>query len=288
MLRKAWCHVIEARPHSNRPVPPLFRVGDTVTVRALLLGSRLNAPAQGSFQRLGEAPLVLACPNRGCAVIFRYGALVLFGVDEADERTILQASSVKDPLETPERESVELRVDGDDDSGPTVEEGVIYIPRADVPHLQVIAEALAKHVVLSHYESTLASIFDRIEPLAQDLNEHGSGGRRVRELLEHIGGALLSEQRMVGRVEVREKPEVLWEHGSLERFYARLDREYELRARAAGLERKLDLISRTAKTSLELLQERRQLRVEWYIVILIVVEIMLTVYGMLAAGGGSH
>jgi uncharacterized Rmd1/YagE family protein len=86
----------------------------------------------------------------------------------------------------------------------------------------------------------------------------------------------------VGRVEVREKPEMLWENAELERFYPRLEREYELRERAAGLERKLDLISRTARTALDLLQQQRNLRVEWYIVVLIVVEIMLTLYGMLA------
>jgi len=45
-----------------------------------------------------------------------------------------------------------------------------------------------------------------------------------------------------------------------------------------ALERKLDLISRTAETLLGLLQDKRTLRVEWYIVILIVVEIVLYVY----------
>ncbi|HTU60371.1 MAG TPA: RMD1 family protein, partial [Polyangiales bacterium] len=104
---------------------------------------------------------------------------------------------------------------------------------------------------------------------------------RERELLQYIGGALLSEQRMVGRVEVREKPELLWENPALERFYLRLEREYELRERATSVERKLGLISRTAQSALDLLEQRSARRVEWYIVALIVVEIMLTLYSML-------
>jgi uncharacterized Rmd1/YagE family protein len=44
------------------------------------------------------------------------------------------------------------------------------------------------------------------------------------------------------------------------------------------LECKLNLISTTAQTLLELVQAQRTLRVEWYIVILIVVEIGLTLY----------
>jgi uncharacterized Rmd1/YagE family protein len=49
-----------------------------------------------------------------------------------------------------------------------------------------------------------------------------------------------------------------------------------------ALERKLDLISRTAETLLELMQHKRSLRVEWYIVILIVIEILLTLYEIFA------
>jgi uncharacterized Rmd1/YagE family protein len=58
----------------------------------------------------------------------------------------------------------------------------------------------------------------------------------------------------------------------------RLESEFELRERHLALERKLDLISRTAETLLKLLNNNRALRVEWYIVILIVAEIMLTLY----------
>jgi uncharacterized Rmd1/YagE family protein len=46
------------------------------------------------------------------------------------------------------------------------------------------------------------------------------------------------------------------------------------------MSRKLALISQTAETALGLLQARSTLRVEWYIVALIVVEIILTLYAM--------
>ena len=224
--------------------------------------------------------MVLAAPQSGCAVLFRYGAVVLFGVSADEERSLLEDVQVREPLPRPETEVVELRIDDDRSNGPHVDGGVIFVPDENIQRLQVIAEALAKSVVLAHYESTIAAVFDRIEPLAQNLNDRGRGGR-VRELLEHIGHALLSEQRMVGRVEVREKPEALWDDAELERFYPQLDREYELRDRAVALERKLDLISRTARTAFDLVQQRSYLRVEWYIVALIVVEILLTLYTML-------
>lgn len=86
--------------------------------------------------------------------------------------------------------------------------------------------------------------------------------------------------QMVGRAEVTEKPDVLWDHPDLERVHARLADEYELRDRSVALDRKLDLVSRTLATLVDLDQQDRSLRVEWYIVILIVFEIGLTLYEM--------
>jgi required for meiotic nuclear division protein 1 len=268
--------VLRAAPN---PPSSLFGGATQLQIRALLLGSRVAPGSSESWRRIGDGPLVLAAPSAGCAMLFRYGAVVLFGVIPEEEQKLLQELVVREPLARAETETVELRIDGDRELGPRVEEGVILVPDENLQRLQIIAEALAKSVVLAHYESTIANIFDKIEPLAQNLNDHGRAGK-IRELLEHIGGALISEQRMVGRVEVREKPEALWDNAELERFYPRLDREYELRDRAAALERKLDLISRTARTALDLLQQRSNLRVEWYIVALILVEIMLTLYDM--------
>jgi required for meiotic nuclear division protein 1 len=247
-----------------------------------LLGTRaaLGNGVSESWRRLAERPPVLAAPRNGCAMVFRYGAVVLFGVSPEDEPSLLEDLQVREPLARAETETVELRIDGDFENGPRVQDGVIFVPDENMARLQIIAEALAKSVVLAHYENTIAAVFDRLEPLAQNLNDRGRAGN-VRELLKHIGDALLFEQRMVGRVEVREKPDALWDTAELERFYPRLDREYELRDRAVALERKLDLISRTASTALDLVQQRSVLRVEWYIVALIVIEILLTLYTML-------
>ena len=154
----------------------------------------------------------------------------------------------------------------------------IHLREPTLERLQVVADALAESVVLDHYETRLARVFEAIEPLAARLQERSRGAYPDRELLRYIGGALLVQQTMVGRVEVGEKPEVLWERPELERLYLRLAEEYELRERHRALERKLEVISRTAQTLLDLVQHRRSLRVEWSIVLLILEEILLTLY----------
>jgi len=248
-----------------------------MTARALLAGHRVNLRALESFTRLASAPLVVAAGAGGCAVLFRYGVVVLFGLDPVETSGFLAslAPLVSEPYAAVESEEIEIAL------APGVEErivdGRLALQAFDAERLQVVADALAKSTMLAHYETTVAAVFDEVEPLAEDLRERGRSRIHGRELLRHIGRTLDIQQRMVGRVEVEEKPEALWEHADLERLHQRLVEEYELTERHHALERKLDLIARTASTLLTLQYNRRSLRVEWYIVALIVVEIAITV-----------
>ena len=56
---------------------------EAVPVRALLLGERLDTRTLERDKPLGIAPLTVAIPDGGIAVLFRYGAIVLFGTATA-------------------------------------------------------------------------------------------------------------------------------------------------------------------------------------------------------------
>jgi uncharacterized Rmd1/YagE family protein len=211
--------------------------------------------------------------------LFRYGAVVLFGAASAalDNFVASLMPLVTSALPTPERDDLRLLVRPQAD--PQIDlAGDIFLREKKTEHLQVIADVLAKSLVLSHYETRISELFDGIEPLAAMLREKGRAGAGSKELLRHIGDVLRMQQQTVGRVETGEKPELLWDHPELERLYVRLAEEYELRDRDRALDRKLDVISRTVETLLGLVQTRSSLRVEWYIVLLIVAELVLSIY----------
>ena len=247
-------------------------------VRALFVGERLELRAFEKTNSLALSPLMIGAGKRGCAVLFRYGVVVLFGLSAVEEVLFLGDldSYVRSAFPAPESEEVLLVIDSMRNEGVGVHD--LYLYEFTTERLQLVAEILAKSVVLAHYEETVSASFQLIEPLAENLKRHGRGGSRGRELLRHIGETLSIQGRMVGRVEVVEKPDLLWNHPGYERLYARLEDDYELSERHRALERKLELISRTAETLLGLLQTNRSLRVEWYITLLIVFEIMITLY----------
>ena len=61
----------------------------------------------------------------------------------------------------------------------------------------------------------------------------------------------------------------------LDRLYARLEDEYELKERAEALSRKLEVIADTAEILTDTIDTRRSLRLEVIIVILIAVELAI-------------
>lgn len=254
------------------PYRPDFRA------RAVLVGDRLDLRAWKGGEPLASHPLTVAVPGGGAAVLFRYGVVVFFDATAPEETAFLEqiAPLVGSPNAAPETEEVEIRID------PRAREGMqgerIVLVSDEVERLQIVADILSKSVVLALHEARIAGNFDRIEPLAMELERHGRIAGEARELVRHIGTMLLSEQAMVGRVAVADKPELLWERPALEGLFIRLEDEFELKERHEALGRKLNLIAHTAQTLVQLQQDRRSLRLELYIVILIVVEILLTLY----------
>lgn len=252
---------------------------NTSVVRAMLLGERIDTRGLEDPKPLATAPLALKCEPDGIAIVFRYGVAVFFGVSPSEERRFVDRlmPRVVEPYDPPEIDElrVTIRVDAEEQTGV---DGMLSLRDMSVERAQLVADVLGKSIMLAHYETRIASVFDRIEPLATSLQRRGRPGSQGRFLLRHIGNVLSVQHKMVGRVETGEKPEVLWDHPSLERLYLRLADEYELRERDRALDRKLEVISRTVETLLDLVTQTRSLRVEWYIVGLIVLELALSVY----------
>lgn len=257
----------------------IFDHRETIRGRALFIGESLDLKALEKTDYLATPPLVVSAGEQGYAVLFRYGAVVLYGltpVEEVSFLTYLQPL-VTGPFTTAETEEVILQQDTVGGSG-RVENGTIWLPIFSIESLQIVADVLAKSVVLAHYEVGTGKIFDQIEPLAESLQRTTKDVRWGKELLRQLGRTLSIQHKIVGRVEIIDKPDLLWDEPDLERIYVRLENEYEIRERHLALERKLSLISTTAETVLDLLRHNTGLRVEWYVVILIVVEILLSIY----------
>jgi uncharacterized Rmd1/YagE family protein len=255
------------------------KLGKRFEVRALHVGERIDI--RGVEPRLSPAlPVMIEVAPAGYAVLLRAGAVVLFGVDPIQQERFITdlAPRISERHAKIESERATIRL-GEADG---VEPDALIIKELTLDRLQIIAEILGKSVILARYELQIAEAFNAIEPLAHQMRTTpGKLPWKKQDLVHHIGEAMLVEHQLVGRAEVLEKPDLLWDKPELDRLYARLEDEYELRERHLALDTKVGVVSRGAQVMLDLSQANRSLNVEYYIVALIVAEVALAILQLL-------
>ncbi|MGA7790135.1 MAG: RMD1 family protein [Xanthobacteraceae bacterium] len=211
--------------------------------------------------------------------LFRYGVAVTVGLTPQEEDEVVRDLRPRliRPVVPSEEETVLLEI-GPDKENQVLPGGPITLKSITPEHLVVIADALSKSVVLARDEREVAAVFELVEPFARQLAENGRAAAGRRAILKLIGSTLLVRHRVSGRFAVADKPDVLWDRFDLERLYARLEDEYELKERADALSRKLAVIAETAEVLADIIDTKRSLRLEIIIVILIAVELIFAGY----------
>jgi len=271
----------------NDAAPPL-ETPTRLTARALIVGERIDTAGLERPDMISSLPLAFRVGHGGMVALFRFGAAVMVGLTPLEE---------EDTLAKLKARVTGARARGDDEiavfeiapegEGQAEAGGPIQIKNLSPQRFLVIADALAKTVALARDEREVNAVFDVVEPFAFELARSGKPPFRRKAMLRLIGQALLAQHRVSGRVAVEEKPDVLWDRPDLERLYARLEDEYELKERAGALKRKLDVIVETAHALTDIIDADRATRLEATIVVLIVFELIASAYQIyLALHGG--
>lgn len=261
--------------------------GTRVSVRALLVGERIDTANFEASEMLYATPFTYRAGENGMVTLFRYGVVVLANMSAAEEKEALRKlrKHVVRPFKSREEESavVEVSPEREDQIPPG---GPVYVREITLERLLLVAYALADSVVLALDERATEGVFETIDPFARDLSENGGTPKGRRAMMQQIGSALLVKQRLSGRVAVGEDPDVLWDRPDLGRLYARLKDEYELQERREELTQKLEVISETARALTDLINAERSIRLEMMIVFLIVFDILVMFYQMYSGSGG--
>jgi uncharacterized Rmd1/YagE family protein len=256
-----------------------------LTARALVVGDRIDTAGLERPDTLAQTPLAFRTGADGMVALFRFGIAVMVGLSPLEEEDLLAQlrSRITGPRGRGDDETANIVLTDKDE---TEAGGPIHIKNLSPERFLVVADALAKSVALTRDEREVNKVFDFIEPFALTLAERGRPPFNRSAMLRLIGQALLAQHRVSGRVAVEEKPDVLWDRPDLERLYARLEDEYELKERAAALKRKLEVIVETAHALTDIIDANRATRLEATVAVLIVAELIVSVVQIVLAWRG--
>ncbi len=249
------------------------------TARALIVGERIDTTGLERPDTISLLPLAFRVGDQGMVALFRFGVAVMAGLTPLEEDDVLQKMKwrVFGERARGDDETAVLEISPEGD-GQKTSGGPIQIKDLSPERFLVVADALAKTVALVRDEHEVNAVFDVIEPFASKLAATGRPPYRRKAMLKLIGQALLVQHRVSGRVAVEEKPDVLWDRPDLERLYARLEDEYELKERAGALKRKLDVIVETAHALTDIMDADRATRLEVAVVVLILFELIAAIF----------
>ena len=250
-------------------------VGDTLTATATLLGNKIN-----TRPLLADPRFLQAVEVAGLVFVFRHGVMISFGSGTGD--AALAAALREHVLDGAKLEEVETALVqiGHGDKDRIGEDGEIFVSDDQPERFMLIATVLSRSVLLAHDEVLVAAAFEQTQPVVQDLSSNGRARLPIREVMKLAGSVLAARHRLTGTAQADERPDLLWDHPQLDRLYARLEAEYELKERAEALEHKFATLGDFTEALLDIAQDKRAVRLESAIIILIVFEIVLSLIDM--------
>jgi uncharacterized Rmd1/YagE family protein len=126
-----------------------------ITMRALLLGDRIETAGLERNDVLSTVPLAFRAGENGVIALFRYGVAVMVGMSPLEEEAVIGRlqGRIVSPNKIREEESVQIEV-APDKHDQLLPSGIIVVKALTTEHTLLIADALVTSVVLAHDEKT--------------------------------------------------------------------------------------------------------------------------------------
>lgn len=239
-------------------------------------------PLYERFKQVGAAATLyrdvihFVVPGESAADIFYfpYGATVFWGLSLESCHSFLEQIKEFEEQPVEEIETDEFTVIVGD--SPKIVEDEIILMNLDVLSRLAVSHGLAQSVKLGTFESALRKTFNHTKHIPEDLAKHGRISLSRREIRRKMGKLFIERSSINLHVDVLDTPEFFWEYTELEPLYAMTANYLDLETRVEVLNQRLDVIHELFEMLGNELNHQHSSRLEWTIIVLIVMEVCLT------------
>lgn len=205
--------------------------------------------------------------------LFNYGVVVFAGFSDLEKSELLKFV----------RQYAELEVKGEyrEDFTVNIHEGApiqfsyndITLPALTEDELRIIMLNIAQSVALDYYEDLSFDIMSNTQKLTTELERTGSFSSPKRDLLKFVGRTLNIKNSIIDNLYIFDAPDIVWESELLGKIDEGLKRIFDLRMRYRDVDYKLKIVQENLTLFTDLLQNRESTRLEWVIIVLILIEV---------------
>lgn len=140
------------------------------------------------------------------------------------------------------------------------------------------SHGLAQSVKLSGFETTIRNLFQKTKHLPEHLAKDGKIPLSRRDIRRRMGTLFLERSSINLHVDVLDTPDFFWEHSQYEGIYQITAVELDLQPRVRALNQQLDVIHDLFEMLGNELNHQHSSRLEWAIILLIVFEVILSLF----------
>lgn len=141
---------------------------------------------------------------------------------------------------------------------------------------RMIMMHLAQSVALDHYNMLSQATLSEVKSYTLDMELRGKVKLSQKKALQFIGKTLNTKNSIAENLYILDSPDVAWENEYLDRLHGTLARHFELVTRYREIDNTLKIVEDNLEIYLSYNHHRESSRLEWIIIILIVIEVLDT------------
>ncbi len=227
---------------------------------------------------LSSNPLVLE-PERGSWIyIERFGAVVFWNCSGPVIETFLvdlQVLPGAGSRVASAQDSLAVHVGADEDR---VDFNSVWLRELSLGKLRIISLALAQSVALDYFETSVSQAMAKFQPVVRTMQEEGKLLLTPNQVLSIVGFAMEIRSVVLENLTLFDDPPESWESESLAHLDSALFDQFDLEERISAINQKLSYLTDAGATVMEVLTNRKNVRLEWIIIILIFIEIIFFIW----------
>lgn len=208
--------------------------------------------------------------------VFDYGIVVFgnYGVIEKSEFLNFIKSYASNMVELDLTDHYEIDIDATI-SKPIVKSNSVIIGQKDPSTLRIVMLNLGQSVALDYYESLTNEIITSSKHYILELENFGKLSISKINLLKYIGKVLNIKNSIVDNLYILDDPNLVWDNDELDVLNRLLKTNFDINTRFKDLDYRLHIVENNLKLFTDVLNVRESSRLEWTIIILILIEILI-------------
>jgi uncharacterized Rmd1/YagE family protein len=150
----------------------------------------------------------------------------------------------------------------------------VIVPSRELFYPELVSIVIAKSVALERIEEQLGKILDNIESKIDNL-EKGKLNIGNKELAKTTSRIVRHEYNTIAYIMILDKPDITWVNSDAAEFYERMSEFFELNDRFEVIKSKTEILKSIVDGLADISSSIRGLRLEWIVIILIIMEVIL-------------